>query len=351
MNVSAYLALILLLSGSAVAAEPWSKSIEIELQTERAWANADASQPWITSSQWQESLITDVLLTKQGFGLGWETENTTIEITDLYQDFSFKNADWTVGIKPQEWAYAYSDSQLNWIEDSDPMLLTEQYLPFGSWQLLCRYNHQTLCATRLTGWLDIFDWQIMIGVEDHWQGAAALQSQIGSGGLFYIESFARSQYETQTLTPIAVNISQIETEISSFVQANIGLQWTFNQLTLQTESLFRNRGLSADDWDSIHSQLESSAAGLVADAFQSPLGRSQHLLRINQDWGAVNFENIIIFWPDANNSLLNELNLSWEITHKLTLSSEWQHSFESSLLSSIGKQDDVIFTLNFKNGF
>jgi hypothetical protein len=89
----------------------------------------------------------------------------------------------------------------------------------------------------------------------------------------------------------------------------------------------------------------------VADAFSDPAPSNQHLLRLDAAWSNFNVENVVVYWPDMNDSWLNDLSVSTQIDSKLTAKINWQHTSQDSLLAVIGVGDSVAIELQFVDGF
>jgi len=342
---------LLSITNVSIASE-LTAQIEANWRTERNWTNNEAIQAWIPSSKWSPELEATLSLQKGGFGLSLDISEQATTLGDLYYDFSTTHADWTLGRKPQEWAFAYSDSALNWLDDQ-PMLMREQYASFGQWQAVClQEGSQSECINRLNGYLSTFDWQIMMGFNEHWRVAAGLQSQVGQGGLVYGEVYWAEQEASQKIVSLTSELSTLTNDVSNFSQINLGAQWsTASNLTLHWEVLLLNQGLDEQDWQHITAQLNTSAAGLIADSHEGPFGRIQHLLRASQSLGDYAIENVWIIWPQAHDSWLNEFSVSYDIDSRFSAKVEWQHAQKDSALSQIGLENKVAITFTFEDGF
>jgi hypothetical protein len=339
----------LLLVSSEILAD--QGRIEAQWSTEKDWNNSNVEVQWVPKTNWQTNMEATLSIEKNGLGIEATIDDDGFLLNELFVDISTDNADWTIGRKPQEWSYAFYESQLNWIQDQS-MIMREQYLPFGSWQTLCLDGTQSFCAMRLSGWLAQADWQMQAAYGTHAQLAAGVQIPFGLGGLLFGEIYWNEKESTKQLTTIAPFTALVGTEQTEMTQLNLGVQWStgFN-LTIQAESMLRNQGLDSDDWKTILDQIGTPNAGLASDAFEAPFGRSSHLLRLAQAWQNFDFELVNIYWPDADNSWLHELNLGYELNDRIDLGASWQHAQEGSALGRIGMQNNVAFTLSFKDGF
>jgi hypothetical protein len=318
---------------------------------DKIWTNPDVAQAWVDSQDWAAHLTTSLAIQKSGFGLQLKFEEDQVTIKDLYYDFETQHADWTLGRKSQEWSFAYDHSQLNWLADPS-FVLREQYFGFGQWQVGCLIDEvNNGCLTRLNGSLSATDWQLMLKNDSQWKMGAAVQHSIGQGGLLFLEVFGATEKSVSTLTEIAPDTFQVAPKNEDFGQLNLGMQWSFiNSLTVQWEGLLSTADFSESQWQAIAKQLNTPTAGLVADALQSPFGQ-QHLLRISQKWEEFTFEDIFVYWPQAETSWLNNANISYKIDSRLTAKIEWQRFGEDSLLSDIGQKDKVTVSFSFDDGF
>jgi hypothetical protein len=205
---------------------------------------------------------------------------------------------------------------------------------------------------RLSGWFSQADWQLQAAYGEHWRAAAGIQAPLGEGGMLFGEIYWSEAQPTLSLNNIAPEVASITNQSESMTQINIGAQWSSNfNFTIQLESIVRNRGLDSTHWQTIVEQLKTPNAGLVSAAFSQPLGQSQHMIRLAQSWNSIEIENINLYWPDAKNSWLHELNLGYVINDQIDLEINWQHARKNSVLNRIGLQDSVAITLNFKDGF
>lgn len=327
-------------------------TLEGQWTLNRAWSNSSADASWIPATQWQPDLSATLTIDMNGLGIEATVDDDNATLERLYVDISTDSTDWTIGRKPQEWSYGFNSEQLNWIQDQS-IILREQYFSFGSWQSLClNENAQVDCAMRLSGWFSQADWQLQAAYGVHWRTAAGVQVPFGLGGLLFGEIYWSESEPALSLQQVAPFVVTLANQTGSMTQINIGFQWTssFN-LTLQVESLVRNQGLDSMQWQTIVEQLKTSNAGLVSSAFAKPFGHSQHMIRLAQSWQNFEFESINLYWPDATNSWLHELNLGYVINDQIELEINWQHARKDSVLNRIGLQDSVSVTLTFKDGF
>jgi hypothetical protein len=344
----------LLLSFFAVLAyaQAGQGTLEGHWTLDRAWSNSSADAPWIPATQWQSDLSATLAIDMNGIGIEATVDDDNATLERLYVDISTNKTDWTIGRKPQEWSYGFNSEQLNWVQNQS-IILREQYFSFGSWQSLClNENSQVDCAMRLSGWFSQADWQLQAAYGEYWRTAAGVQVPFGLGGLLFGEIYWSENEPTLSLQQVAPSVATVANQPESMTQINFGAQWTssFN-LTLQVESLVRNQGLDSMQWHTIVEQLNTPNAGLVSSAFAQPFGRSQHMIRLAQSWQSFEFESINLYWPDASNSWLHELNLGYVINDQIDLEINWQHARKGSVLNRIGLQDSVSVTLNFKDGF
>ncbi len=290
-------------------------------------------------------------VTKSGFGLATTIGENSTSLDELYYDFATENAEWTVGRKPQEWAFGYTENALNWI-DQDVILLREQFASFGSWQSWCYVNEANQgCATRASGWLGAADWQVMLGYQEAWRAGLGLQAQLGSGGLTYVELYASEREPERQLATVGTGVFQIQSGMAPQTQVNLGAQWTTRyNLTIQAEMLWLEHGLDQDAWRQVLQQLLTPQAGLVADAFSQPMGRSQYMVRFALPWHEFDVENVSLLWPEADNSLLNQLSVQLKVNSSFSIKTTWQHNVEGNVLRRIGQQDQVRVQFQFIDG-
>ncbi len=351
MRTNQYLGILLLLWLPHFALSSEAKvTVEAEWNLEKHQADSNAEQTWINASTWQERLEAELGLTKNGLGLSVliEPENTSIE--ELYYENETNLFDYSLGLKEQEWAYAYSNSQLDWL-DEERFALLEYYLSFGSGQLFCRAG-DGFCGGRLSGWYDQWDFQLLAGSGKTAQFSSALQRQFGSGGVAYVEFDYQQKTDITVLEKLAPATYYIAAKDTEQWQSNAGIQWTtgFN-LTILGEWVYRDTALDENDWDTIADQLKTESAGLVVDAFDDPFSQHTFLIRTFWQYDKVNTENVILYWPQAKHSLLNEFTVEYELNSVLTLAAEWQHAFKGSVLNRIGQGDTIALGVNFKDGW
>ena len=241
---------------------------------------------------WQADLTATIGLNKNGFNTEIEIGQTLIHMNEFYYDVSRSAADWSIGRKPQQWSYAYNQSGLNWI-DSDLLVMREQYFSSGSWQSWCYVeSERNGCASRLSGWLAQFDWQLMLDYQNKfWRSGLGLQSQFGQGGLLYSELYTSEQSPyTQYIEP-DIGPAVVTPAIGSQTKINLGAQWTTTfGLTAQAEFSWQQSGLNQQDWENILAQLATEDAYLISAAFTEPLARQQGMFRLALPWQNVDFE-------------------------------------------------------------
>ncbi|MEJ2043483.1 MAG: hypothetical protein P8X74_17200 [Reinekea sp.] len=331
-------------------AEPPKGTIEAEWAIEEHLANPDARQNWVVDQDWQTDFNVELGLTQNGFGLSTALTTDQVSLTELYYESAIAWMDYSLGLRKQEWAYAWYESQLNWLDDQQ-YALAEHYFSVGSGQLFCRTS-DGLCGTRFSGWYNRFDWQYLLGHSNRWHSAAALQYQFGSGGLSYIESAVEENAKVTELRSLAPSVMQLKTTKQTAWQNHIGLQWTtgFN-LTLLGEWVYRPQALDRNDWQNISQQLTTHQAGLLADSFEQPLSQQTFLLREQWQADALSLENVTLYWPQAKHSFINECTIKYEANAVLTLSAQWQHAGHSSVLADIGQGDTVRLGITFNDGW
>ena len=345
-----------------VSSSSWANDLSGQMDAQwgidRQWSATDSDQPWIPAHNWQSDLSAQVSLFKNGFGLATTINDKTATLDELFYDFSTANAEWTLGRKPQEWAYGYNQNALNWI-NQETIVLREQYVPIGSWQSWCYLADNQSdspshagCATRASGWLGAADWQVMLGYQDYWRAGLGLQTQLGAGGLSYMELYASEHESLPSLAFITDDIVKLNLAKDAQTQVNLGAQWTTSfSLTVHAEIKWLANGLSANDWQAILRQLPTPQAGLVADAFNQPISKTQAMLRLAMPWHEFNFENVSILWPEADNSLLNQFSAELNLTPTLSMKASWQHNMQGHVLRRIGQQDQISVTFQFLDGF
>jgi hypothetical protein len=342
-----------LLAGLIFIATPAAASqgtIEAEWRWARQWSNPDAVQDWASASLWQSELSADLSLSQQGLTATTTLDTDSAKLSELYYEHSTSWLDYTLGLRELEWAFAYYQSQLDWLDDKR-QIMAEYFFSTGSAQTFCRTD-DGLCGLRLSGWHDQWDWQLLAGHSKKMQFAGALQRQFGQGGLVYLEGAYQQQAAEFRLEPISDSLWQIRETTADRWQSNIGIQWTTAfELTIQGEWLYRPNTYNRRDWDRITGQLNTTRAASVAQAFQAPL--SQHSLLLREYWqiDKIALENVTLYWPQAKHSALNELTIEYELTSVLTISTEWQHTTKQSMLGRIGQGDKISISLNFTDGW
>lgn len=289
---------------------------------------------------------------KNELTVGVELINDRVQLQQLSIDLSRESADWTLGRKPQTWAFSYSSEALNWLY-SETLVLREQYFPMSSLQTFCAFHSDAdnFCGTRWSGWWNAIDWQVSARYSDHWETTAALQGQWLAGGLSYVEWSLDESVGTVALTQVAPDTYQAVADKASQLTATVGVQWTSaTQTALLAESNYRSAALGSSSWDGLRAQLTEPTSGLVANALSSPFGRWQHVVRLSQDWSSVGADINWVVWPDAFDSWLIETNLTFEISTRQSVSVQHSYHDPKSLLALTGSGHSVRFAFEFKDG-
>lgn len=336
----------------ATEAAAMTGTLDAVWSLDRVWPHSNTLQNWTDAQDWQAQSEVDLGLQQNGFTVLAHISDTAVSLNELYYDLSWAGAEWSVGRKPQEWAYGYSQSALNWV-DEDLMLMREQFFSFGSWQSWCYSLDDTAgCANRLSGWFNNADWQMMIDFREYWRAGLAVQTLIGDGGLVYAELYSSEMERYTQLTAIGPEVHIAGTEEGSQHQVNLGAQWTFPfKLTLQTEFRWMQQGLNSNDWNTIHAQLGTASAAMVGAAFAEPLAQQQWMVRFAQPWRDFNIENVSIYWPQANHSLFNRTQIGVDINATLSAEISWEHHVKGSVLNDIGQGNRVAIQFQFTDGF
>jgi hypothetical protein len=343
----------LALTLSIASAEDLSGQIEARWQVNKRWQSKDPVQEWVAAQDWQSELAVDIRTQQNGLGFALAILPTNAQLRELFVDFSGQQAEWTVGQKPQEWAYAFGSDALNWLDDT-PMILREQYLPWSTLQTYCasdftdRDGH---CGVRLSGWGTI-EWQVMARHQNYTSMGGGFQTVLNDQWLVFSEALYHHKKTGESLLSISTDTFVVQSQKENGWETNLGVQVSTTAGTaVQYEWHYDEHRLNAQQWNQIQLQLESDSALLIANALQSPRGEHQHLLRFAQDWQSLNAEGVMIYWPDTENSLLFQASLTQELSQQLSVSLEWQQPSKPSLLAQIGQGGSVKIGLVYSEGF
>lgn len=319
---------------------------------DRQWQSAETSLDWITDQNWSAQSEVELALLHNGFELAVQYSENQWLLSRLYQDIGTARSDWTVGIKPQEWAFAHSSDALNWLDDS-PLILREQFLPIASLQNYCRLpdSAPVACGARLSGWLQQLDWQLMAERDNAWRLGSGLQLQAGTGGLFYVEGGMTEQKSSLSLAPLYDNGPlTTETTESTLWQGTLGLQWTTaTNLTMHYEVTARTDSIQRSQWQTVVEQLETPAAGLVADVLDDPFPADQHMLRVQKQFSTLSAEQILILWPAAD-TWLSQSKLSYPLSPSLEASVLFEHHAAEGVLGKIGAGQRIELRVSLRDG-
>lgn len=325
--------------------------INADFALERQWSASDATVSWIPSTAWTPELTSTFRLQHQGFEAAFNVTPEDGSLESLYQDISTDTLEWTIGIKAQEWAYAYSSEALNWLDEA-PVVMTEYFLPAASVQTFCRFPdaQSPACGGRAYGWWRSTDWQLMAQRDEHWQLGAGLQMQIGLGGI----AFAEGLYQEQADVAVIVGqpgLLSIRTQAESQWTLNTGLQWSWaNGLSALYELSVPEHPWRESQWHAISDQLSTPTAGLLADAFDRPVPAQQHVLRLEQSWQAFQLEQVVVYWPTARQSWLSQTRAVYELNSRMDLSLEWEQHAPEGVFADIGAGQTVRLTLSISDG-
>lgn len=270
-------------------------------QTELEQPNA--AHPSLSNPSKKTSAGFELSAQKKGFAVATEINADALKLKELYYDTQGWGAEWTLGIKPQTWAYAYQATTLNLLGDG-PQLSAEWYIGANTLQLGCaeQTNETSACFARLSGWINGFDWQVLMNNGTKHNLALGLQSQIGQGGLVYGETSATINFENPYHT--------------------VGLQWTSPwQQTLR---------------------LEASANHETTQ---------QWFVQAEQGWQDFTATTQLITpSTDTTNWIWNN-SIEWQVDARLTLALNWQHFNNEGAIASSGQGDKINVKLSFKDGF
>lgn len=327
-------------------------TLEAEWAVTRAWQAASPRVAWIDATPWQTDISTQLAVEKDGFNVATTVSPSSIELSHLYLDVSASTIDWSVGIKPQEWGYAHSAETLNWITDQ-PVLMGEAYTSLGSVQAYCadpEQNYDLNCGVRLSGWQPI-EWQWLMRWQESLSLAVAAQTTLGQASLIYLEALWQQDATQPNLSSVFGEVAELQWRKAPAWQSTLGLQYTSTvQTTLHYEWHVNSSRLTHSEWDRIFIQLTTDYAGLVAGAFDTPQGQQQHLFRISQPWHSFTGEYAAVYWP-GNDSVMQQLNLQYELSGKLEAYGEWHWANDNSALSQIGYGQVVRMGLRLTDGF
>lgn len=326
--------------------------IEANWAIDRQFSAPHAAQLWIEEYDWQPSLNTEMSLQQSGFEIAAQITDDKTELTQLYQDISGPQAEWTVGLKSQEWAYAHSSDQLNWL-DHATVIVREQYFSALTLQTFCQFDTVNTpgCGLRTSGWLGSLDWQLMTRRVQDWQFAMALQAQLGLGGLVYLEGHYDNTTQWITLTsPSASGTYAAVDAQGSQLSGTAGLQWTWPaELTLNVETNLREHHLHEENWKQIAAQLDTSSAGLVAPFIDEALPAHQYLVRLNWTIDTYELEQVMVMWPAAN-TWLSRTRIMKELTPELTFETAVDVPAPEGIFASVGAGPSVKLQLSYRDG-
>ncbi|EAR07543.1 hypothetical protein [Reinekea blandensis] len=335
-----------------------SPALATELQLEANWAldkqwsaNAPAQQ-WVTRTDWTPELDADLALQHRGFELAVQVTPEQAQIRQLYQDVSSDNAEWTVGLKSQEWAYSHGSEDLNWLQDAT-FVMREQYGSRLTLQTFCQSmpDNDPGCGARITGWYDRFDGQLLTRYLDGWDVAGALQAQLGDGGLVYLEAQMETHgqwHQIQSTSPEApLRVSQVQ---GNRLAGTLGVQWTLpTEVTVSYEYHYSDRHFSQGQWHSVGQQLTETSAGLLSDVLQKPFQANQHLYRLNWPILDSELEQILVVWPEMS-TWISHTSITTPLTPSLSLSAEVERPNPDGLLAAIGTGPSVRVRLSLRDG-
>lgn len=333
-------------------AAPLNGRLEAEWQAQLHMENKGRAQSWINQDKRTAIYSAGLQLNKGALSSELIIDQDALSLKSLYLDIELQQSDWTLGRKPQQWSFAMMGSRLNWL-DQQWLIMREQYFSTGSWQLTCAVKTDNrMCASRISGWHDLTDWQLLASFGKTWQFGGALQQTVGESSLIFAEYYYHSAEQSAQLNKLTDNIYRSSNKSKPFSQLNFGAQWSSRwQTTLHTEVLINNAGLNKYQWHKVQQQLNTPTAGLVAPSFEGSFNRLQTLFRLSQTWQNITLENNFIYWPLAQNTWLNEMTISRPLNDNFEVALSFNNTNDDGLLSAIGKQNSIALSFGFKEGF
>lgn len=270
-------------------------------QTELEQTNA--AHPSLSNPKEKTSVGFELSAQKQGFAVATEINADALKLKELYYDTQGWDAEWTLGTKPQTWAYAYQATTLNLLGDG-PQLSAEWYVGANTLQLGCveQTNATGACFSRLTGWLNGFDWQFLLNNGAKHNLALGLQSQIGQGGLVYAETSAKLNFTSAYHT--------------------VGLQWT-------------------SPWQQTF-RLEASADSQTTQ---------QWFVQIEQGWQNYTATSRLVNPSSDSKNWIWENSMEWQIDARLTAALNVRHFNPKGPIAYSGQGDEISIKFLFLDGF
>lgn len=338
---------LFIICSTAIATE---LSIDAEWSLERHWQDKNSAVDWVPGTIWQPNYSTTLSLQQSGFEVSGTFQSGSAELERLYLDTNTGAFDWTIGIKPQDWAYAHSSNALNWIDDR-PLFLAEHYTQWGSVQAFCQTDAETSggCGARVSGWWQSWDWQTQVRYEGASEFSAAAQWQFGTGGLFFWEkSFHQDGRQWQLQDgPTGVTATSVKTPL---FKGTAGIQWTWpNRLTAQIESSFQTTPLHQGDWQKVKDQLQTSAPYTVGNLIETHWPTHQHLVRFEKAGELLTATQTFVWWPSVSD-WVSETGLSYSLNPKTDVVFEFSTTSPEGILATIGEGHRVVFRVEFSDG-